>query len=215
MSQVSEYHIYKAQTLLTSSHAFNGKCTNGSKTAEVLDTCRFSLNANLKIRKFWIEFETMTVQILLKDAHVRVVNFRSLSFLGGVRLTPYETQTVNFPDHWSGRVWARTGCGSGSCETGDCGGGKFKCNGAGGIPPATLAEITFDGYGGLDYYDVSLVDGYNVKMAMSPKPGTYQSGSGTYYCTRAGCNSDLNVQCPAEQMKIYGRNGQVVACKSA
>lgn len=79
----------------------------------------------------------------------------------------------------------------------------------------TLAEITFDGHGGLDYYDVSLVDGYNVKMAMSPKAGTYQHGSGTYYCTRAGCNADVNANCPAQQMKVYGRNGQVVACKSA
>lgn len=53
----------------------------------------------------------------------------------------------------------------GHCATGDCG-GRIECNGAGGVPPATLAEFQFDGHGGLDYYDVSLVDGYNLPMAI-------------------------------------------------
>ena len=151
--------------------------------------------------------------------HIMIDRYETIEFLykftGGVRLSSYQSHTVTFPDHWSGRVWARTGCGSGSCETGDCGGGRLKCNGAGGIPPVTLAEITFDGAGGQDFYDVSLVDGYNVKMAMTPKYGTYRAGSGTYYCKRAGCNSDVNAGCPAAQMKVFGRSGQVVACKSA
>jgi hypothetical protein len=38
----------------------------------------------------------------------------------------------------------------------------LSCNGAGGVPPVTLAEITLNGAGGLDFYDVSLVDGFNV-----------------------------------------------------
>ncbi|KAG5011417.1 hypothetical protein JHK86_023678 [Glycine max] len=59
----------------------------------------------------------------------------------------------------------RHGCifdssGSGTCITGDCG-GKLKCDGVGGAPPASLAEFTLDSQEG-DFYDVSLVDGYNL-----------------------------------------------------
>ncbi|KAK3097450.1 hypothetical protein FSP39_009737 [Pinctada imbricata] len=133
---------------------------------------------------------------------------------GGVKLYAGQSHTVNFPDHWSGRVWGRTGCGGSSCQTGDCGGGRLKCNGAGGIPPVTLAEITFDGAGNQDFYDVSLVDGYNLKMTMKPTAGTHDyANHGHYYCGNAGCNSDVNRNCP-DGMKIYGTGG-VVACKSA
>ena len=77
-------------------------------------------------------------------------------------------RTVNVADGWAGRVWARTGCnfdgnGQGRCVTGDCG-NKLQCNGAGGVPPVTLAEITLNGAGGKDFYDVSLVDGFNVPV---------------------------------------------------
>ncbi|KAL4364225.1 hypothetical protein GQ457_04G001410 [Hibiscus cannabinus] len=47
--------------------------------------------------------------------------------------------------------------------TGDCGSGQVECNGLGAAPPATLAEFTL-GTGGQDFYDVSLVDGYNMPM---------------------------------------------------
>jgi hypothetical protein len=40
----------------------------------------------------------------------------------------------------------------------------LQCNGAGGVPPVTLAEITLNGAGGNDFYDVSLVDGFNVPV---------------------------------------------------
>lgn len=63
-------------------------------------------------------------------------------------------------------MWGRTHCaqnqstGEFSCVTGDCGTGKLECAGNNALPPATLFEITLDGYGGLSFYDVSLVDGY-------------------------------------------------------
>lgn len=52
------------------------------------------------------------------------------------------------------------------CETGDCG-NRLQCNGAGGVPPVTLVEITLNGHGGQDFYDISLVDGFNVIASVS------------------------------------------------
>lgn len=77
-------------------------------------------------------------------------------------------RTVNVANNWAGRVWGRTGCnfngnGQGRCATGDCG-DKLKCNGAGGVPPVTLAQVTLSGDGGKDFYDISLVDGFNIPV---------------------------------------------------
>lgn len=72
------------------------------------------------------------------------------------------------PDDWAGRFWARTWCDpqTNHCETGDCG-DKLECAGAGGRPPVTLAEITLKGWAGQDFYDLSLVDGFNVAATVS------------------------------------------------
>ncbi|KAJ7566296.1 hypothetical protein O6H91_02G096000 [Diphasiastrum complanatum] len=129
---------------------------------------------------------------------------------GGFALSAGESRSVLAPYGWSGRFWPRTGCnfdstGQGTCATGDCG-NKLQCNGIGGQPPASLLEITLNGAGGQDFYDVSLVDGFNIPVSLCPKGG---SGS----CKTAGCANNLNTHCPGElQMKT---NGQVVACKSA
>ncbi|KAH8942138.1 hypothetical protein BDL97_14G082700 [Sphagnum fallax] len=111
---------------------------------------------------------------------------------------------------WGGRFWGRTGCtfdahGRGSCETGDCG-GFLKCAGAGGEPPASLAEFTLNGANGDDFYDVSLVDGYNLEIRITPT-----GGNGT--CGSPGCTSNLNTQCPTSLQVLSA--GDVVACKSA
>lgn len=133
---------------------------------------------------------------------------------GGYELRSGDTHITNVPMHWSGRVWGRTHCSGNRCETGDCGGGRTQCHGAGSIPLATLAEITFDtrSMNIQDFYDVSLVDGYNLQMSITPHDG-YTDGSGHYYCSKAGCSSDLNQHCPKE-LGITGTGG-VVACKSA
>ncbi|MBA0624102.1 hypothetical protein Godav_009502 [Gossypium davidsonii] len=96
--------------------------------------------------------------------------------------------------------------GSGKCVTGDCG-GVLKCTG-GGAPPVSLVEFTIagGGSGDKDFYDVSLVDGYNVALGVRAT-----GGSGD--CQYAGCVSDLNSNCPPELQVID--SGSVVACKSA
>ncbi|XP_022741393.1 thaumatin-like protein 1b [Durio zibethinus] len=130
----------------------------------------------------------------------------------GFILQPGESTSISAPTSWSGRLWGRTLCTEDSsgkfyCLTGDCGSSTLECAGAGAIPPATLAEFTLNGFGGLDFYDVSLVDGYNLPMMVTPHGGT--GGN----CTSAGCAADLNGDCPLELKVVDG--GEGVACKSA
>lgn len=127
----------------------------------------------------------------------------------GFELGPGGSRSFDAPPKWSGRFWGRTGCtfdpniGQGSCVTGDCGSNQVECNGAGANPPATLAEFTIGSGSALDFYDVSLVDGYNVPMVVDAS-----GGSGN--CLSTGCVTDLNRQCPNEL-----RVGDGTACKSA
>ncbi|KDP26886.1 hypothetical protein JCGZ_18044 [Jatropha curcas] len=124
---------------------------------------------------------------------------------GGFELRPGQSVTLNAPQGWSGRFWGRTGCsfdrsGRGRCLTGDCG-GVLKCAGAGGVPPASLAEFTLNSP--LDYYDVSLVDGFNLPISILP----------TGACKSVECVADMNRRCPGSLQVRWNR--QVVACKSA
>nr|ADN33945.1 thaumatin-like protein [Cucumis melo subsp. melo] len=134
----------------------------------------------------------------------------------GFVLEKGQSNAITMPPGWSGRIWGRTYCsqdatGRFSCATADCGSGIVECNGAGATPPATLAEFTLNGAGGLDFYDVSLVDGYNVPMLITPQDGT---GGGN--CTTIGCATDLNSECPAELRVVLSDGGErSVACKSA
>ncbi|KAJ8642273.1 hypothetical protein MRB53_018967 [Persea americana] len=124
----------------------------------------------------------------------------------GFELPQGTSRSLQAPTGWSGRFWGRTGCnfdgsGQGTCATGDCGSGQVECNGAGAAPPATLAEFTLSGAGGQDFYDVSLVDGYNVQMVVSGSGGSGKCGT-------TGCVVDLNERCPAE-LRVEG------GCRSA
>ncbi|KAG2549855.1 thaumatin-like protein 1 [Panicum virgatum] len=132
----------------------------------------------------------------------------------GFELPPGAARAVAAPSGWSGRMWARTDCSQDGatgrlvCATGDCGSGAAECAGAGAAPPATLAEFTLDGSGGLDFYDVSLVDGYNLPVLVETSGGAGSSGPAS--CAAAGCAADLNAMCPAEL-----RAGGGAACRSA
>ncbi|XP_077221314.1 thaumatin-like protein 1 [Tasmannia lanceolata] len=133
----------------------------------------------------------------------------------GFALQNGESNTLSAPSSWSGRFWGRTLCsqdstGKFSCMTADCGSGNIECSGGGAAPPVTLAEFTLSGTGGLDFYDVSLVDGYNIPMLVVP-----ENVSGAGNCTATGCLVDLNGNCPSE-LRVSGSDGnENVACKSA
>lgn len=125
----------------------------------------------------------------------------------GFELPEGKSRSLQAPVGWSGRFWGRTRCnfdglGHGSCVTGDCGSGQMECNGAGATPPATLAEFTL-GSGTQDFYDVSLVDGYNLQMIV-------EASGGSGECGTTGCIDDLNRRCPSE-LKVADGGG----CKSA
>ncbi|KAI5402821.1 variant 2, Thaumatin-like protein 1 [Lathyrus oleraceus] len=132
----------------------------------------------------------------------------------GFVLQSGDSKSITPPASWGGRFWGRTHCsqdstGKFTCLTGDCNSGKLECSGNGATPPATLAEFTLDGYGGLDFFDVSLVDGYNVPMLVVP-----QGGSGDN-CTSTGCVGDLLTACPSE-LRVTSVDGkESVACRSA
>ncbi|KAK6115204.1 hypothetical protein DH2020_007473 [Rehmannia glutinosa] len=175
--------------------------------------------------KYWIP-EVEQEKIPRADMHLRTLEARIqfykdyvwpgiLSNAGssgldttGFQLQPRATRSFQAQPGWSGRFWGRTGCsfdpstGVGRCATGDCGSNQIECNGAGAAPPATLAEFTI-GSGAPDFYDVSLVDGYNLPMIVQPV-----GGSGA--CGLTGCVTDLNRKCPNEL-----RAGDGQGCKSA
>ncbi|KAL8551184.1 hypothetical protein ACS0TY_000315 [Phlomoides rotata] len=132
----------------------------------------------------------------------------------GFQLDSGQSITIPTVPGWSGRIWARTGCtfdatGAGSCQTGDCG-GRLECNGSGATPPASLFEITLGIGDQKDFYDVSIVDGYNLPIVAAPR-GVLGG------CSATGCAQDINRGCPKELQVIGSDEGEggVVACKSA
>ncbi|KAL1842775.1 hypothetical protein VTJ49DRAFT_4260 [Mycothermus thermophilus] len=105
----------------------------------------------------------------------------------GFELTPGASKVMFVSDNWAGRIWGRTNCsfnedGTGpstsagvngygaACLTGDCG-GRLDCQLAGQVP-TTLAEFNLRGGANHDqtFYDISLVDGYNLPLAIVYHP---------------------------------------------
>ncbi|VDB85570.1 unnamed protein product [Peniophora sp. CBMAI 1063] len=121
------------------------------------------------------------------------------------------TTTFTVPDNWTaGRIWPRTECdfatnpGPTSCATGGCNRG-LECTPVtgSGVPPATLAEFTLSS-SSTDFYDVSIVDGFNVPLEITPS----SSGCGT-----TTCSANLNPDCPAI-LQVKDASGAIVGCNS-
>jgi hypothetical protein len=130
-------------------------------------------------------------------------------------LKPGQSTSFTVDDRWGGRIWGRTGCtfngaGKGSCRTGDCG-GTFQCTGGGAVP-ATLAELTLDAWSGLDFYDVSMVDGSNLPMYINIGHTTTRDPVSPTGCSAGGCTKPVN--CPSGPMQVKA-GIDVVACRNA
>lgn len=100
----------------------------------------------------------------------------------GFTLAAGEHKNVTVAYNWAGRLWGRTNCTTVgndtknlACGTGDCG-GELECTGTG-TPPVTLAEFTMSGDQDQTFYDVSLVDGYNLDMKIAPFNTTINGGA--------------------------------------
>ncbi|KAF8595310.1 Osmotin, thaumatin-like protein [Ceratobasidium sp. AG-I] len=127
----------------------------------------------------------------------------------GWEAPPMSSRSFTVPDTWTaGRIWPRTGCNFtsavlGTCATGGCLGG-LKCTGPG-VGPNTVTEWTIGANDSQDYYDVSLVDGFNVPIKITNNQG----------CAQVDCAADLILNCPAPLKGAFGADGKVVGCMSA
>ncbi|MFC1411871.1 thaumatin family protein [Streptacidiphilus sp. N1-12] len=135
----------------------------------------------------------------------------------GWKLAPGASLSFAIPDHWDVRVWARTGCtfnaaGNGHCTSGDCA-GHFQCGRTWGQFPSTLAEFNLNAWNGMDFYDVSLVEGNNLPMWINNSGGSGPDPISADGCSKAGCTHDANKSCPKAMQRVVG--GTVVACLSA
>ncbi|GLB39946.1 putative thaumatin-like protein [Lyophyllum shimeji] len=131
----------------------------------------------------------------------------------GWEAPPHTSVSFTVPDNWkAARVWGRRNCdfssnpGPNSCLTGGCNGGLLCDPHTGtGVPPATLAEFTFQGDGFKDFYDVSNVDGANLPVRITNNKG----------CPIPDCPVDLGPNCPAPIKGPFDSSGFPVGCKSA
>lgn len=114
-------------------------------------------------------------------------------------LTPGSSQTISKSEKWGGRVWGRHDC---------SGNGNKGCGVPGANNPASLAEFFFKGMAGKDFYDISLVDGYNLPMSINPEKGS--SSNGKYSCGSPSCKVP---QCPSDYA-IKDSSGNVVGCQT-
>ncbi|KAL3354070.1 hypothetical protein AABB24_018629 [Solanum stoloniferum] len=120
---------------------------------------------------------------------------------GGRRLDSGQTWVIDAPRGTKmARIWGRTNCnfdgaGRGSCQTGDCG-GVLQCTGWG-KSPNTLAEYALNQFSNLDFWDISLIEGFNIPMTFAP---TNPSGG---KCHAVQCTANINGECP-NQLKVPG-----------
>lgn len=117
-----------------------------------------------------------------------------------VALAPGECMAVAVTEEVSGgRAFGRTGCVDDVCASdGNQGRG-------------TLVQFTLSATGA-DLYDVSLVDGFNLPMVMSPVG--MGSPPQTQGCQAASCAADLRVVCP-EGLARFDEQGDIAYCTSA
>ncbi|XP_022881229.1 protein P21-like [Olea europaea var. sylvestris] len=109
----------------------------------------------------------------------------------GRRLDSGQTWTLLYPSTKLVKIWARTNCtfnssGKGNCLTGDCG-GLLECKELG-ASPVTVAEYGLNDFARKDYYDISVMHGFNVPISLTP------TSNG---CTKSiRCARDLTAECP-------------------
>ena len=128
---------------------------------------------------------------------------------GGRQLDQGQTWNLSVRSNMTGRIWGRTECsfdeaGRGSCESGGCG-GLLECQEYG-SPPNTIAEYAINQFNKTDFFDISLVVGFNLPMEFSP------TSDG---CRGANCTGDINGECPNELTDPGGCNNPCTVFKNS
>jgi hypothetical protein len=120
-----------------------------------------------------------------------------------VMLETGQTFSAGVDNGWSGRVWGRFGCTTGT-------NGMLACEDD--PYPSTLSELTLTSTPGtgLDFYDISLVDGFDLPMALIPV-GFTANPAHPYSCGAPTCSMDLRPECP-KPLQDTNAGGQVIVC---
>ncbi|KAL0921338.1 hypothetical protein M5K25_008401 [Dendrobium thyrsiflorum] len=111
-----------------------------------------------------------------------------------VVFTSNPTKDDGLANRQDGQTGKRTVCSTNQSTStffyviGDYGSSKIDCSDSDTTPPANLVEFTLNGSGGMDFYDVRLIDIYNLPMLVSPTSSTAYTGSN---CTTTDCLVDL------------------------
>ncbi|KAK6947759.1 Thaumatin family [Dillenia turbinata] len=152
---------------------------------------------------------TNSADFLIRNNCPYTVWAASVPVGGGRQLNSGEQWTFTVaPGTTGGRIWPRTGCnfdksGRGSCQTGDCG-GVLNCTDYG-QPPNTIAEYALNQFDNLDFFDISLVEGFNVPLEFVP----------TYMCSHGpSCTASINRQCPDKLRAPGGCNNPCTVFKT-
>ncbi|KAF8265826.1 Osmotin thaumatin-like protein [Lactarius quietus] len=125
---------------------------------------------------------------------------------------PSSFVSITVPGNWGiGHIWGRRDCnfntanpGPDSCLDGGCPGGLL-CTGQG-QSPVTVAEFTLSSDPNVpDYYDISLIDGFNIPMRID------NNGD----CGVPQCSVDLGANCPTPLQEPYKPAGFSTGCNSA
>ncbi len=124
--------------------------------------------------------------------------------------------TTVIPNGWNGRLFGETGCDANGqqCQTGEC--QTCAMSPTTGFHPVSLAEFNLKN---TDYYDISLVDGFNLPMWINSY-GTSPDGINAEGCSLpnsgvgVGCTSNANAVCPTV-LQVTDASGNVIACESS
>lgn len=167
----------------------------------VLSCCVIQRNDCKRARPVSLLFMATLCGWVIQGAGAVTINFvNECQFPVWPAGTQVNGKLLNTGDSWKvqiaanstgGRFWGRTGCSfGGNCTTGDCQ-GVLNCEGRP-TAPATLVEYSFQQYSNLDFYDISLVGGFNLPISFIPSNST---------CQAIGCSNNITANCPA-QLKV-------------
>ncbi|KAJ7031717.1 thaumatin-like protein [Mycena alexandri] len=124
----------------------------------------------------------------------------------------FSKEVFDLPSDWDGRIWGRRDCdfssnpGPNSCVTGGC-------NGVCDINTASLAEFKLAGAGDQDFYDLSLVNGYNLPYALHLcADGPFDSSGFPVGCKSACTVDGLNGQDGNSANSCSGSHGTPQTC---